>query len=384
MSTEAIESPTTEIAEYSATQAGLTELRGRLKDVAYDVTTGKGMAVAVKDRAEVRALRVGLEKMRVSIKAPALERCRLIDAEAKKLTADLEALEKPIDDQIKVEERRKAAEVEEKRAAEIKRRESNSAILTALRQRAFDMQGKTAHVISGAIVDLHVLQNTGCGVDRDYDALAVAAFAETREKLRDMHQAAIEREAEDAARKAEAEALAKERAELQRLRAEQDARDRTAREALANQHREADAIRAKADAEARALRDTEEARQRRERADAQAKIDAERTELRRQQDALDSERRKRADAEARERIANQKFAADEERRKQDEAAQAERARAQAELQRLEAAHVADAKGRAAWADLAHVCEMVMAGEKIALIRFAATTALEKAGRLKAQ
>lgn len=373
------------LAEFEKIEAGFAELEAaHPSNLACDVTTTKGMKEAIAGRAAWREPRIATEKARKAGKAPVLALGKDIDARAAAITERLEAGEANYDEQVKVEERRKAAEAEEKRVAEIKRRESNSAILTALRQRAFDMQGKTAYAISGAIVDLHILQNAGCGVDRDYDALAVAAFAETREKLRDMHQAAIEREAEDAARKAEAEALAKERAELQRLRAEQDARDRTAREALANQHREADAIRAKADAEARALRDTEEARQRRERADAQAKIDAERTELRRQQDALDSERRKRADAEARERIANQKFAADEERRKQDEAAQAERARAQAELQRLEAAHVADAKGRAAWADLAHVCEMVMAGEKIALIRFAATTALEKAGRLKAQ
>jgi hypothetical protein len=92
----------------------------------------------------------------------------------------------------------------------------------------------------------------------------------------------------------------------------------------------------------------------------------------------------------------------QERRKQDEAAQVEHARAEAELKRieeearaaesarqqaikeahekLEAAHFAEAKGRAAWEDLARVCEMVMAGEKIAAIRVAATAALAKAGR----
>jgi colicin import membrane protein len=299
---ELIEESTTEIAEYSATAAGLAELRGRLQDVAYDVTTTKGMAVAVKDRAEVRGLRVGLEKMRVSIKAPALERCRLIDAEAKKLTAELEALEQPIDDQIKVEEKRKAAEAETKRLAEVTRRERNSAALAAIRQRAFDVQGKAAGTISGAIVTLHTDEVAGFAIDADYKALEKIAIDETREKLREMHQAAIEREAEDAARKAEAEALAKERAELAKLRAEQEAREATARAELAAQQRAADEARAKADNEARALRDAEEARLRAERAEQQAKLDAERAELRKAQDEADRvarEARRRGSPEAR-------------------------------------------------------------------------------------
>lgn len=376
-----VEESTTEIAEYSATAAGLAELRGRLKDVAYDVTTTKGMAVAVKDRAEVRGLRVGLEKMRVSIKAPALERCRLIDAEAKKLTADLEALEKPIDDQIKVEERRKAAEAEEKRLAEITRRERNSATLNAIRQRAFDVQGKSANEISGAIVALHVDEGAGFGLDTDYTALGKIAVEDTREKLRDMHQAAIEREADDAARKAEAEALAKERAELAKLRAEQDARDAAARAELAAQQRAADEARNKADAEARELRDAEESRLRSERAAQQAKIDAERAELRKAQDEADRAARAIRDAQE-ERDRQERIRAANELIDKENAERSTRIAAEdAARAKEEAAHAADAKGRDAWAALAHVCELVLAGEKLATIKICAKAALATAGRL---
>lgn len=388
---ELIEESTTEIAEYNATAAGLAELRGRLQDVAYDVTTTKGMAIAVKDRAEVRGLRVGLEKMRVSIKAPALERCRLIDAEAKKLTAELEALEQPIDDQIKVEEKRKAAEAETKRLAEVTRRERNSAALAAIRQRAFDVQGKAASTISGAIVTLHTDEVAGFAIDADYKALEKIAIDETREKLREMHQAAIEREAEDAARKAEAEALAKERAELAKLRAEQEAREATARAELAAQQRAADEARAKADNEARALRDAEEARQRAERAEQQAKLDTERAELRKAQDEADRVAREarlafeKQEAEARATAAKalqEKEAADHKARMEAQAAEAKRLADEAELDRLarEVEHAADAKGRDAWAALAHVCELVLSGEKLATIKVCARAALELAGR----
>lgn len=371
------------LAEFEKIEAGFAELEAaHPSNLACDVTTTKGMKEAIAGRAAWRDPRIATENARKAGKAPVLALGRDIDARAAALTERLKVGESNYDDQIKVEERRKAAEAEEKRLAEIKRREAQSAILAGIRQRAFDMQGKTAHAISGALVDLHKLQTEDCGVDRDYDNLALVAFTETREKLRDMHQAAIEREAEDAARKAEAEALAKERAELAKLRAEQDARDRAAREALAAQQREADAIRAKADAEARALRDAEEGRLRAERAEQQAKLDAERAELRKAQDEAD-------------RIAREMRLAAEKARQEKEAIEhaerlaaqrreeAERAHAaQLAREKAEAEFKADAKGRAAWADLARVCKMVLAGEKIAAIRVAAAAALEKAGRLQ--
>ena len=72
-----------EISEYNQTEAGLADLRARMANVEYDVSTIKGMDIAKKDRAEVRGLRTGLEAMRKQIKAPALAHCQLIDAEAK-------------------------------------------------------------------------------------------------------------------------------------------------------------------------------------------------------------------------------------------------------------------------------------------------------------
>ena len=102
-----------EIAEYSKTETGLAELRSRLANVAYDVTTVKGLAIAKADRAEVRGLRTGLEAMRKSIKAPSLAHCKLIDAEAKRITDELLKLETPIDEVIKLRE----AELEAERAA---------------------------------------------------------------------------------------------------------------------------------------------------------------------------------------------------------------------------------------------------------------------------
>lgn len=97
----------TEIVEYSATEAALSELAGKYKGVLFDCTTREGMATAVDGRAELRGLRVALDKTRKEIKEPALRRTQLIDSEARRITAALEALENPIDAQIKKEQERK-------------------------------------------------------------------------------------------------------------------------------------------------------------------------------------------------------------------------------------------------------------------------------------
>lgn len=138
-----------QITEYNQTAAALTELRSRYVRQ-YDVSTTAGMAEAKAARATVRGYRVALEKTRVEIKAPALERTRLIDAEAKRITAELLAIEEPIDAAIKAEERRiiesvreemarlraaeEARQAEERRIADESRRELG-AKLAAERQR---------------------------------------------------------------------------------------------------------------------------------------------------------------------------------------------------------------------------------------------------------
>ena len=100
----------TEIAEYSKTEAALAVLAQNYKGVIYDVTTREGLQAATKGRAELRTYRVDLEKVRKQIKEPALRRAQMIDSEARRITGEIEALERPIDEQIKREETRKEME----------------------------------------------------------------------------------------------------------------------------------------------------------------------------------------------------------------------------------------------------------------------------------
>lgn len=234
MTTDTIEAPKieTKIAEYSPTAAGLAELALRLKDRAYDLTTTKGDKEARADRLECVRLRSSLEAMRKELKAPALERSRLIDDEAKRINAAILALEEPIDEQIKAHEAAREAERQRKAEAEQRRvdglRDRISQI-AAVAQRA---AGKPAAEIQAK---LQLIVAIPIGDDfAEFKEQATRVHAETLESLRQMHEAAVAQEAEAARiaaereeleriaaeQKAEAERLAAQRAELERQQAE--------------------------------------------------------------------------------------------------------------------------------------------------------------------
>jgi DNA repair exonuclease SbcCD ATPase subunit len=323
------------IAEYTPTAAALADLRARLANVAYDVSTTKGMDIAKKDRAEVRGLRIALEAKRVELKAPALERSRLIDAEAKALTAELLALEKPIDDQIKAEERRKEAE---KAAREQAEREAAAMVqgrIDAIRAFAIIPAGVKAAGIHVAIENLSAVE-ISIEAFGDRAGEAAQAKAQTLALLNDLHAAATAHEAEQAR-------MAAEREELARQRAEQEARDKAERERIAAaQKAEADRLAAErkafeqeqaaARAEAkkredadRARRDEEDRKAREARAAEDRRLAQERAELEAQQRALrEAEEAKAAAARRAEQEAADKAAAAE-RKRLDEIAAAERA-----------------------------------------------------------
>jgi hypothetical protein len=295
-----------EIVEYSPTEAALTDLRDRFKNVVFDVTTTKGDKEARAARMELVGLRTSLEKKRKEIKEPALEHCRMIDAEAKRITAEIVALEKPIDDQIKAEELRKAAEKAAKEEAERQR-------IANLQERIAEIRGAVAAAAMGcspALVLEHIGDIERIAIDEsfeDFQPLAQAAKDETLNKLRQIHAQAVEREAE-AAR------LAAEREELARLRKEQEERAAQERARIAaEQKAEAERIaqeRAKHEAELKAQREAQEAelaQQRAKQAESdriareqreaeERRIAEQRAEVQRQADELARQQREREEA----------------------------------------------------------------------------------------
>jgi len=211
--------PGTAIAEYSETERGLAELRGRLANVVFDVTTTKGLDEAKKARAECRGLRVGLDKLRKQLNEDDQRRIAIRNGKAKEITSQIEALEDPIDVQIKAREaQQEQARIERERAAAEQLRKINDAIAN-IERLPLDNLNSTAEELRAGI-DALVADEL-----QDFDEVhlptAQAAKDASLTKLREMLAA---REAAEA----QAAQLAEQRAELERLQAEAAERDRAA------------------------------------------------------------------------------------------------------------------------------------------------------------
>lgn len=304
----------TPIAEYRPTEAALADLRARYDAVVYDVTTSKGMTEAKKARAELRDLRVSLERTRKEIKEPALTRCRQIDSEAKRITGALESLEEPIDAQIKREEQRKEDERRQREEAERQRVAAIHSRIAAFNEDAGKVIGQPAVVIKAKIDRLRAIQVTA------------EAFAELIEQAEEAKAAALasmesqlERQQEH---EAEQERIRAERAELEELRRREQERQAADAAAAAEERRIADeaaaAERHRLDEAARVQREAEEQR-----------LAAEPVEVERVQAEQLAQQRAEMDRERREE--EQRLAAEREQlRKDQEAAARERARLEAE------------------------------------------------------
>ncbi len=328
------------IAEYNETAAGLERLKERMKDVIYDVTTKPGMLSAKTDRRELVSLRTSLEAKRKEIKAPALERCKLIDEEAKRVTAEILALETPIDQQIKAEEARLEA-IQQERIE--KERQRVADIMTGIEQiKSIPLRcaGMKSAEIQLEIDRLSVLP-VGEVLYEEYRVLAQDAKTASYQQLVDLLNVAVELEAEAArveaerraaeAAKAEAERLERERMqqEQERLAVEAEAL-RKEREEFARQQAEAAKIREEEDRKNRESVEAAEAILKAERDKQQAEIDRQNAELKKQQEAMAETLRK---AEAEEAAAREKEQAEQRERERQAAVVAEEQRKKAETEK---------------------------------------------------
>lgn len=303
-----------QIVEYSTTAAALAELRSRYA-APFDVATAKGMALAKEARAEVRGYRTALETLRKEIKAPALERCRLIDDEAKRITAELLKIEEPIDQQIKAEEQRREAEKAAKARAETARIAAIAARISGIRNRVSAVANQPAAAIRAEWTQVQALELAPADFE-EFMPDAITALNETRAALATMLLERVAYEEEQARLQAEREAeearLKAEREELARLR-EAEAARQTEQARIAAAARQAEDARLKAErerqeAELRIQRETQqrterEARQAREAEEARIRqeretMDRQRAELNAQQRAFAEAERQRAEREA--------------------------------------------------------------------------------------
>lgn len=282
-----------QITEYTQTAAALAMLREKHCGP-FDVTTTKGMIIAKEARAEVRGYRVMLEKVRVEIKAPALERSRLIDAEAKRITTELLAIEEPIDRAIKEEEARKEEEKAAKARTEAARLAVIAGRINSIKTWAGSVAFKTAEDIKAELEKALALE-LAPEEFQEFMPDALEALAETRKDLAAALNARLLYEAEQARIKAEQAAEAAriqaEREELAKLREQETARQ-VEQARIAEETRKVEAARLQAERQAQEaeLKAQREEQERQEREGRQAR-QAEESRLQAEREAIEQERK---------------------------------------------------------------------------------------------
>ena len=120
----------TQITEFTKTEASLATLEGKYS-VVPDATTSDGYAACVEAIRELRPLRTGLDKMRLSLNSDDQARIKFRNTEARRITNRLTALEDPIKaakvavdtEKERIEEA--ARQVEIKRIADIQEKIEN-------------------------------------------------------------------------------------------------------------------------------------------------------------------------------------------------------------------------------------------------------------------
>ena len=277
------DAPTTSLAVFEPVKAGLAELRNRYANVAFDLRTVKGNDEARAARKQLVSLRSRADDAYSNWNAPILEQQKAARALRDTIKAEIQKLEAPIDEQIKADEARRDAE---RRARE----EAEAARLKRIRESLSEIGGAPASVATGTSAEIQQKLDWLQALPLDQ-----GSFEEFLEDALALHDRAAAELAKLLAgrlqQEQEAQRLAEERAELERLRAEERAR-------AAERERELAAERARFEAERAELERQRQAIEQ-ERAAARAEEAAQAEEARRVEAArAEAEDRARAEAAA--------------------------------------------------------------------------------------
>lgn len=226
----------TVLAQFQQAEAGLVSLAAKYANVAYAVTTPKGMKEAKAARLELREGRFGIANAEKRIKAEVNDLKRVMADEVERLTAIVKPAEDAIHGQIVAEEERIEAERIAKAAEEVRRRDALQAGVAKIYGYVKQARGLPAERIAAAVAYVQGLSFAPADW-QEFHAQALEAQAEAITHLQTMHSEAVDAE--------------RIRAENERLQAELAAA-RAAAEAAAQAQREAEAA-------AQALRASEQA-----------------------------------------------------------------------------------------------------------------------------
>lgn len=308
----------TQVAAWSATESVLTAA----VEVTKGVTVAGHVGGSKKGREAVHAAmmtlsahRVSIEKRRTELKAPILSLGKLVDSEAKRLTAIIEGRE----NELRAD--RDAYDAEQAKIAAAKKAEEDRIEAEAAKARAEALQARVDKVASlGGVPNLALL-----------GALSDDAFAE---QIAELEAAKAEREA--------AEKLATEqKAEADRIEAERIAAERKAQAEADEARRAKEAAEAAEQARLRKIEDERRAAEQAEIDKARAELEAERVRLakeREEAEAAEAARLQKIQREAEEKAEAERIAAHkaEQEREAAELARIQKEEAEAEAARIQA------------------------------------------------
>lgn len=314
------------IAEYNEYRAQLAALAEGNSQAVFDYRDPKGNKEARSHVYKLRQTKGAIERKRVEIKAEILAKGRLIDDEAKEITAVVESMIEVHETPLK--------QIEQEEAARIQKHRDAIAVIESNMDPHHQSMG--SGLINSYLHDLEAIEPDESF--EEFTAEAISAYKKAHAYLSECHTKAAQREAEAA--------------ELERLRKEAAERERIEREA-----------RIAAEAKAKAEADAKAAAEKREREiaaqQAKAKADADRKEReaaeaiakaeREKQEAIEKAERDRlaaiakAEADAKAAEERQRQAVEKAKRDAEEASQRERAR----IEREQAAAKAEEEKRAA-------------------------------------
>ena len=268
-----------EVGEYNETAAKLAQLQEEYGSEVPQCDTKQGYERSKKIASDCRAIRVALENKRKEIKAPALAFGKMIDSEAKRIKAELEAIEVPHLNayrEVDEEKKRKKAEFE---------------------QKLFDLKKLptlcAANGLSSDQINIHIEEVSEISIDKETFGHklgdAKGWVPSVLNQLIQLHAQAIEKEAEQARIEAE-------RLELEKLRREQAEREEQERQdrlkAELEQREKEIAEQARIEAELKAEREKQQAIENAERLEREKQEAIERAELEAKQAAERAEQEK--------------------------------------------------------------------------------------------
>lgn len=289
---EVLDAPV-KIAEYKPADAGIAELRTLAEKTVFDVTTTAGYKTARAFIAKAVGIRTSIEAIRKDQKAPLLERGKLLDEEAKRLTGLVVAIEDPIKQIVQAEDTRKAAIKAEVERVELAKQQAIQSAIDDIKNYVLAAAGRDS-------TDIRALQDKLDEFEVTAEQFAhrageaLKAKLDTMEVLDDLFHNAAATEAQTAR-------LAQGLARLEQERLDREAKEKADREAAAEKlaaereafEKEQAEVRAKQKAEQDRLDAQREAEDKRQEAAAaeQRRKDAEAAaEIKRQKDELELQR----------------------------------------------------------------------------------------------